>query len=248
MKHADSKLKVTLLITRVQPTEALVWETSTTAAFNILSWNKAYSVFALSTFIHSKSYLLGEMEQWTESQVKHDSLNGWTVQGVMWPEETRCNHPIRQRRRIGDCYTWTIAFDTNHVEWSETPDSLLEDACFKTDVSAGYDDERPYDPAQEDVRQYSIEVNTLKSKVLKHTYYLSDSLMMDFFARRLHAATIFELRKLAPRDRPANFDAIMRDRASVDTALRDFDPPTSWAYRDKEIPTWLKAFEQYCPE
>ena len=166
----------------------------------------------------------------------------------MWPEDKRHNHPIRERRRIGDHYTWIIPLNTEGVESSKTPNYVLEYSYFTMDLSVTYSDEVRYEPRKEDVRHYKISVGKLDSKVLKHTYLYGDVVMRDFLMRRLHSFVILELRKLDPAKRPTNYDEILRNRGNIDTALEGFNRPASWTYQDDQIPTWYKAFERRYPE
>ena len=237
-----SKTEIHLYITRGPAIQAVLEEARSTV-LGILSWNKAYSVFALPTSIQHRSYSLHTSDWLTEMQILDASHKGWQIQGVMWPEEKRRNHPIRERRRVGDKYTWTICFDTREVEWSNTPDYVLEYSGFRIDLSMSYSDWEMYHATKEDVRHYSVQVNKLESKVLKHTYTYGGVDIGEFFTRRLHSSTMLELRKLAPTQRPLNYDDLLRRRGHIDTALEGFGRPASWAYRDDEVPTWYKAFE-----
>ena len=173
------------------------------------------------------------------------------VQGVMWPEGQRSNHPIRERRRVGDRYTWMIPFDTRKVEWSKTPDYVLEHACFQINSqSVNYNDNDNvfYHYGMEDARNYTLTARVLESKVLKHTYTYGGEAMIKFLLPRLHSSTVFELRRLSPRQRPANYNQIMQDRGDVENADVEFDRPASWTYRDDEFPAWYQAFEKFSPE
>ena len=248
MRHTEKKKSFNVFITILPPIEIILYTTNTTAAACVLSWNKAYCVFPLSTFVQHKSYLLHDWNEFTRDTAEYESFRGWNVQEVMWPEEKRHNHPIRERRRIGDRYTWTIPFNTIQVDWLKTPDYVLEYATFKMDTSKSYDDNINYGSGQPEDRNYTIEALELKSRVLKHTYYCGDARMRDFFQSRLHVSTILELKKLAPEQRPANFNDIMRNGGDVYSALEGFDHPAKWVYRDDEFLTWYKAFEKYCPE
>ena len=166
----------------------------------------------------------------------------------MWPEEKRRNHPIRERRRIGDGYTWMIPFNTRQVEWSRTPDYVLEHACFKMDLSMNYDDPKPYNIEYDAFRHYTIDFDTLKSKVLKHEYLYGDVSMRDFFVPRLQSSTIQELRRLVPEERPTNYDRMLWNHDIVDILLDGFDRPASWRYRDDDFPALYMAYETYHPE
>ena len=102
----------------------------------------------------------------------------------------RSNHPIRKRKCVNDAYTWIITFDTRKVEWSKTPDYVLEHACFKMNLSRNFDDKTDYDCMGEDARKYTFWAEKLESKVLKHTYLYGEADMMDFIFPRLHASTV----------------------------------------------------------
>lgn len=247
-RESDSRIVIVLHVTNCPPPQSILLGTNTTGEVNIISWNKAYSIFPLPTFIQRKSYLLQGYDGLTENAVRHHARRGLDVQGVMWPEEKRRNHPIQKRRRIGDRHTWTIHFDTRSVEVSQTPDYVLEHTCFTMNLDVSYDDDRWYHAPKEDVRHYTIQANTLQSKVLKHTYLYGVDDMGEFFSRRLHSFTVLELRKLDPAKRPTNYDQILGNLDDIDGLLGDFERPASWRYRDEDFPRWYKAFEMYKPE
>ena len=247
-KDADSKTAIRLQITKCPPVQVLLQGICTTVGVCILSWDKAYSIFALSTSIQKRSYLLQPFDSLTKEAAQHDSQKGWCVQGTMWPEEKCHNHPIRERRRLGDRYTWIIPFDTKNLESSRTPDYVLKHACFKMDMSMNYDDDTPYEKGREYVRHYTIDLYKLESRVLKHVYFYGDIDMMNFFLPRLHSSTILDFCKLDPAQSPTDYDEFSRNRDDIDAALEGFERPPSWTYRDDEVPSWYKAFERYRPE
>ena len=227
-----------------------VSEADFTAQVNIMSWNKAYSVFALPTFILKTCYLLRFWDERAANAANFLSRKGLNVQGVLWPEDKRRNHPIRARRRVGDRYTWTIPFDTKKVQTSKTPDYVLEHACFECiGQELEYDDNEPYPDLEGEIRNYYISMGMLESKVLKYSYAFGEFAMQEFFKARLHASTILELRKLNAAERPPDYEQILPSSSDdIDYALRGFNPPTSWIYRDDEFPKWYKAWEMHKPE
>ena len=211
------------------------------AGLSILSWNKAYSLFALPTSIRYKSYLLNNCDDEgdTGKAARIESKRGWNVQGVMWPEEKSSNHPIRERRRVGDRFTWTIPLDTKQVEFCNTPDYVLEYSSFKMGETERGD--LPY---------YKITAFILESRILKYTYLYGEySLVSDILVPRLRSSTLLELHKLDPALRPANWNQIWRARHDFWEPPPlpwdlPFDPPASWTYRDDEFPAWYHAFEK----
>ena len=116
-----------------------------------MSWNKAYSIFPLSTFVQYKGYkLVGRYKLAARDNLSCFSLRGysfrpWNLQGLIRLEEHHLNHPIRKYRRVGDRFTWTIPFDTKNVQWSETPDQVLECDSFKmiARIGEGYGVNQP---------------------------------------------------------------------------------------------------------
>ena len=247
MCRSESKTAIHLHVVTCSPIEFVLYSSGTTASLCFMSWNNAYSVFALPTFIQYKSYLLSCWDENIREAAIGDCLRGWNLQGVMWPEEKRQNHPIRERRRISDRYTWIIPFDTRQVEWSKTPDHVLEYACFNMDVSQSYDDNRPYDSQDKRVRHYRIVGKSFVHWVLKHEYFISDPQMKSFLHARCHASLILELRKLVPPQRLLRHDEARGNRdIFADFMFTGFDRPASWTYRDDEFPTWYNAFEKYC--
>ena len=252
-RDTDVKSAIRLHITYESPVCTVVREAYFTAEVNIISWNKAYSIFALPTFILKTFYLLQVWDERTERTANAAqvlSRKGLRVQSVLWPEDKRRNHPIRARRRVGDRYTWTIPFDTRKVQTSKTPNYVLEHACFEcVGLDGEYDDEEPYDDLGGEIRHYFLSIEMLESRVLKHSYTFGDYDMDEFFKARLHASTILELRKLNAAERPPDYEQILLHPSDIiHYTLGGFNPPASWTYRDDEVPKWYKAWEMHKPE
>ena len=249
-RDTDVKRAIRLHMTEEPPIYNVFREAYFTAEANIISWNKAYSMFALPTYVLKTCYSLSAWVERSANSAQVLSRRGLNVQGVLWPEDKRRNHPIRERRRVGDRYTWSIPFDTRKVQTSKTPDYVLEYACFECIAIGGeYDDNEPYRDIGGEVRHYYLGMDTLESKVLKYSYTLRDFDMRAFFNARLHASTILELHKLNAAERPAGWEQILLNPShTINLALRGFDPPPSWTYRDDEIPKWYKAWEMLNPE
>ena len=128
-----SVTKVRLVVDSRTPVETILENFCSTIIVNFMSWNKAYSVFPLSTFVQYKGYQLGvngHFSSYLQEYLAYP-LGGWNMQGVVCLEEKRLNHPIKTFRRVGDRFTWTIPFETENVQWSKIPDYVLEYACFQ---------------------------------------------------------------------------------------------------------------------
>lgn len=122
--------KICVALTQHTPICAILCNAHATAKINILTWNTAYSIFPLPTFIHGKSYLLKPIRM--DSEYGEWAFpSGMKIQDALWDEERTRNHPIREQRRIGDRFTWTIDLPTRGITCrSKVPDSVLQHCHF----------------------------------------------------------------------------------------------------------------------
>ena len=122
--------KIRLFATVNQPIQPILKSCSFTAAVNLMSWNKAYSIYPLSTFVQHKGYkLVGGRYKVVGDKLFCFSLEIYSFrkgnfQALIQTQEHHNGHPIRQHRMIGDEFTWAIPFDTKNVQWSEIPDRM----------------------------------------------------------------------------------------------------------------------------
>ena len=129
---------IRLFATINQPIQSILKNCSFTAAVNFMSWNKAYSMYPFSTFVQYNSYKLVDGRYRVAGDklfcfsLKVYSFRTGSFQGLIQLQEHQIKHPIRNYRRVGDEFTWTIPFDTKNVQWSEIPDQVLEYQSFQT--------------------------------------------------------------------------------------------------------------------
>lgn len=77
------------------PIQEILYKTRTTVGSSVMSWNRAYSLFALPTFIQHKNYPLHPHDDWKiEEATRYYSEKGWHVQGPKFPKEVGCGHPF----------------------------------------------------------------------------------------------------------------------------------------------------------
>ena len=181
---SSTKVQVYLLVK--MPIESILEFFCSTVVVNFMSWNKAYSVFPLSTFVQYKGYELGAkcprscfLKEYTGYP-----LRGWNMQDLMRSEEKRLNHPIRTYRRVGDGFTWTIPFDTENVQGSKLPDYVLEYACFQMQSRQ-----------TTHFTDYQIFTYEYKDRTLKYRY-LSNWDMLGFIRDKIDCSTAIEPRKM----------------------------------------------------
>ena len=209
-----------------------------------MSWNKAYSIFPLSTFVQYKGYkLVGRYKTLARDNrlcfsLRGDSLRPWNLQGLIRLDEHHLNHPIRKYRRVGDGFTWTIPFDTKNVQWSQIPDRVLEYQSFKmiARIGKGYGINQPI--------ACHIGAIRVMDETLSYSYLCS----MDFL-RFLHQHFKYSIRR-EPRDselcaRPsvhaggmANCEGPSLNRIGNSEKLK------SRALREAEFPDWYRKWER----
>lgn len=132
----------------------------------IISWNKAYALFALPTFIHHKTYLLSRLSACSSANVASYSHRGWKPQDVLWYEEEISGRTINRGRRMGDRFTCTMALPTRGFSCRpRTPDFVLEYSHFRL-----HEEE---DKATS-LRYYKVQAHSLKAPVLKHQFTHDD--------------------------------------------------------------------------
>ncbi|TVY86545.1 hypothetical protein LAWI1_G008802, partial [Lachnellula willkommii] len=128
----EKQTKIQIVATRGIPIQAILRGFYTTAVVNIITWNKAYSVFPDCTFLERKTYMLQPLDDWFGAQLVKYSSRGWMTLETQWEEDKKPSHSLQDstQRRVGDSHTWTIALNTDGVETSLTPDYVIEYACF----------------------------------------------------------------------------------------------------------------------
>ena len=166
--------------------EDILQYSCSTVVVNFMSWNKAYSVFPLSTFVQYKGCELGARGRLSSFLKEYFGypLRGWDMQELMRLEEKRLNHPIRKYRQVGDGFTWIIPFDTEHVQGSKLPDYVLDYACFQMESRQGML-----------VADYQIFTYTYIDRTLKYRYLFNWD-MLRFIGDKIDCSTAIEPRKI----------------------------------------------------
>ena len=228
--------KIQIIATHSTPAQAILRDFYSTNVVNIISWNKAYAVYALSTYIQHRGYLFCELDDYFAGLVAKYSQRGWKIQDRMWPGDHRLNHPMREHRRVGDKYTWIIPLNISDVERAKIPDYVLEYAGFAVKTPEGFPqstDDRPYS-------HYHIGCHRFAAHVLQYEYTYGT--WAKFVGERTDRLISLELSKLKVADRPSEYAALM---ATPENYLYDrkFDKPSTWNYWDEEIPRWYRAWE-----
>ena len=98
-----------------------------TAALNIITWNKAYSIFPRETFIDYEMLLLVWPDDWIKSLLTRYEERGWRLK-ILGEEEAEAT--TYDLRSIADDHTWKMAFDTTDIRQAPLPDHTFETFTF----------------------------------------------------------------------------------------------------------------------
>ncbi|KAF2091748.1 hypothetical protein K490DRAFT_61177 [Saccharata proteae CBS 121410] len=115
---------------------ALAWVYKTTDLMTIMTWDRAYNLFPLSTFVHHTYYLVGENSMadnfhtphWHDEHLQRYQVEvygrGLTRDDQVRPEHQTEKQPVRFHRRIGDALTWVIKMNIHGIS-TDTEEAFL---------------------------------------------------------------------------------------------------------------------------
>jgi len=172
-----------------------------TASINIITWNKAYSVFPRQAIIHHKLYTLKPLSDGYGSYLREPSGYDWTNRHIVWPDlsveaRPRVNNGYRRMR---DQSSWVISLDTRDVRLAPVPDSLIKFAQFGVATES-----EPFFPQGRSARQGSpqIHVRELATGALRHGLTFASDSWHQFVTERAQRWIWPELLKLEVEERP----------------------------------------------
>ena len=237
--------QIQIIATKYIPVKAVLEVFYTTAVVNIITWNNAYSLFPLSTFVRYKVHLLVELREHYSSCVRKYSARGWQIQQSMCTEEEHDNRPLEEYRRVGDRYTWKIPLDILRVQWSKVPDFVIEYASFSVEAVRKYGF---FERHMEKDTIYNLKALPFDAHCLRYRYIHGQAPQHNprvqwwlcFLRKRCDWLTTFEIDKLKPQDRPA-----FNLRRVLNLEAKHVENPDYWVYRDSEIPRWYKEWKDH---
>ncbi|KAH7232516.1 hypothetical protein B0J15DRAFT_505391 [Fusarium solani] len=231
---------IKLRITRTSgpPIHAILTSSYTTACVNFLTWNKAYSIFPLQTFINHQFYPLRSLDDDFGSKLNELASQGWTTRDIVWPDFEDANtHRLAGLRRIGDSSSLVILLDTDSVHAPSTPDSVIEYAQFEvSDKGLRFGSRR-------DGTFLKIRAQEMVSPAVRHAYTTAATQWRGYVEERLGRWAWLELFKLEPGNRPFQSSSAFPLISSI-SIPQEFEMPQSWDYADDQIPKWYREWEQ----
>jgi hypothetical protein len=226
----------------------------TTALFNIITWNNAYSLFPRSTFLRHETFPMKVMNDYYGDLHAKYGRRGWRVQvptrvknlgqltlnrglddindEVGFPEGWRSRRTeFRRGLRVGGSTTWQLPFNTTLVERPDQPDCVIEQAMFSLSWTPGIEDDRAMQTVpdwQSLLRStcYDIATNVFSSHVLRYKYLFAEYDDMLDIGRHMERLTAVQLYKLKTDDR----HAVVSDFYAQSMLLYrlEFEKPESW--------------------
>lgn len=218
------------------PIQAILGGFYTTAVCNVVTWNKAYSLYPYFTFIRRRAYLLKPREEICDTHVQKYVERGWQNFDILTDEENEFYNSSTIQRYVGDSKTWKISLESTGLESSGPPDYVIENAHFTVNK------ELEWDPS------YYVSAIPFQACVLKHTYTSSNTNGADFWwyymMPTLDALTRAELEKMPVADQP---DWFTRTNHPVTSHFLTYDgsfrKPDTWTYYDHLVPQWLEQWK-----
>lgn len=234
----SSQTSINLIRTPTTPLQSVLIASFTSLAVNFIAWNKAYSLFPLSTFVHHDAYLFGDTDL-DDSFPKELTLSryvkqGWNFEHTSWPEAkiAEGRYPVRPLRCVTGRLSWVIPFDTKDIATSQTPDYVTDYSTFDVGPGKNFDE----------LRTYIVSAPVIESSVLKHSWICGSFGWSCFLKRILDYTVLAELHKLPEDARPLNFEWMVQEPDGIHRRM-DAESSESWTYYDDQIPGWYKEWQ-----
>jgi hypothetical protein len=237
---------------------------STTASLDIISWNRAYSLFPMATHIKKECYLVGEQHSDFELRGSLGSLSkeglktktiSWGCRPNHWNTQYYSLDELTRRRRISHKRTWVYNLDIAGVFQPIRPDGILESTTFRlrtcgSDWNDGFsfyhldfDDsirhpilKYPFVVMEED-EDFDEKSNTDPSR---HELYRSNYGQMCIELKdHLNEQTMLELVKIPEAERPPQCQEYRASRDNAHELRNKFTPPSTWTYFDEDVILFL---------
>jgi hypothetical protein len=238
-----------------------------TVVLNVISWNKAYSIFPDATFLHRETFALQPLDDGSQNAIAKYAGRGWknssenqrresrrtprsaTSSETPLPESPKIPRSLTSEnfdifRRVGDTKTWVVELDIESVVKPLTPDFVLEHACFCPSMLSSEASNR------RDLVGPSFQVlcPLYEHPMLRYKYCEENS--MPFWhdmQTRLNDLARIEIEKLDEEDRPDwfnDFFAVPGAQGQPNYNFLDpLDKPSTWSYCDDLVPQWYADWE-----
>jgi len=230
----------------------LLRDAETTADLNFISWDKAYSMFPVATFIKKEAYVLTErIDEIPAATFQRLDREGICVKRMPWTSSYDVAVP--RRRRVGDEHTWTIGLDTADIITQpyeiDTQQSEVFTAALEMNTFQIF--RRPFSSSFSSSSSsygcYVIQARLLRSVALRHDYTVAATdkehlhRKLQILHKFLDEATMFGLAKLDEAHRPPQFRDLAAGTTTSAKLKGMLELPAGWTYHDEEAIAFLRA-------
>lgn len=238
--NVPSQILVKIIVTRNLPLQSVLRDSLFSLTANFFTWNKAYSLYPLSTFISHDAYLFRRthLNKYILRNKESFENRGWKFEHTQWPEANIAegHHPMRRLRCVTDKFAWVIPFDTEGVNASQTPEYVVDCSIFSVDDREG--------PIEEllGIYHYRVSAPEIASSVLRYRFICGSFSWECFLRKILDYKVLEELHKLSEDARPDNFQELVENPDRLHRRL-DIERPDGWNYCDDQIPMLYKEWQ-----
>ena len=235
------KAKVQLVVTEEMPILDILQGFYTTAVINVISWNKAYAIFARSTFLDFKTYSLKPLDPFFIESLRKYHRRGWQWEETLRRQDYSSTSSLQPLRRIGDKHTWIIHLPTQGVKKAYQPDLVLEHSHFG--IVCRRSSTGPSGP----MAHHLISAANFGHISLEHRFVTNGrGDFSSFLAPRLDSPARMGILQAEPEERPdwaQNITEMINDiHLYTSRGVKAFVPPKHWRTFDNEIPRWYKQW------
>jgi hypothetical protein len=214
-----------------------------TSLCNLVTWNRAYSVFGYETFKHKRGFLLRDPKKVTRSEWVNMELVGLDVLPLKFEDalSEKTKNSLISQHRIGDASSWVVALNTSHLRTTPSfSDHLVAAASFRLftrhDVTGGI--------LWNYVNHYVVDVSVFDDLSLRYQYVLPQQMAHELksFFRDL---TVISLNRLPTSQRlqPLAHIYPQPNHHALDMApMEGLTPPegSNWKYHDDKMVWYMK--------
>lgn len=231
------------------PVKTILERYQFTPLANFFSWNKAYSLFPLYSFMYRKGLRRVSDEASQEDLeyfVQYSELDAITLDQAYQSKDLLIHDPsFHSHRRPGDEHTWIIPFSTSgiKIDTEKTrPDYVLEHQLFSFLSSTDLTDPNP----ERFQNQYPYQADIYKTAVLRHTYTVGRDGWNSWLDQIAFYRMLEEVHKLPISFRPDYFEMIVSRPKAHWRNFAPFNKPPSWNYLDDDIPLLYEQWKTTC--
>ncbi|KAF2501969.1 hypothetical protein BU16DRAFT_554028 [Lophium mytilinum] len=233
----DKRLFIYLNHTNSSPMlDILRGDVYSTAATSIMTATKVYSPFANMTFKSDKAYIIRALDQNAQTHLKDIEHARREILDLRFKDRG-----IAKYRRLNDGDCWVMSLDTCNIATPAVPDYVYDHTDFLFT-----DSNHRLSPPENigSSLHYNCLLGPLLHPGLKHTWLgcVEADNRKDAIMRRLDAVVWAQLWKLRGRDRPVNWDEMLRTPLLV----REMTGYTGKTF-DEKLPEWIKELDDLSP-